>query len=89
MKLKIYFCALAVAFIVLSITVLTTSMETSIVRTHAEEYLEKSQEKWNIIEYDKWLIVTPGMQIAKAEYYLNLAIYYQNQEIIELLRELK
>jgi len=83
MKLKIYFCALVVAFIVLNGVVLSTSTETSIVRTQAEEYLEQAELAWQkrnlYIHKSNW----------EAQHYLNLAIYYQNQEIIELLREMK
>ena len=64
-------------------------VEVRIIRTQAEIYFEKSQEEYNIVDYDKWLVVTPKMRIAKAEYNLNLAIYYQNQEIIELLKGVK
>ncbi len=49
-------------------------------QTQAERSLEKSLEEFTYIER------MMGAVKEKADYYLSLAIYYQNQEIIELLK---
>jgi len=55
-------------------------------KTKAEEYFEKSIIHWEKVNSNTWGD-NWDLRLIKIEYYLNLAIYYQNQEIIELLKK--